>query len=112
VQRREIVTIALAHVEAESFPLQGEGLERKYVFGATEALDTICIDQDRNVVEAMVPGKQGRFPSGAFIALAVGEQAGNTRGLLTQKLVAVCHADCDRQPMAERTRGGGNGGDA
>ena len=70
-ERREVVAVDLGDGPAEGAPLVGQRLEAHRALGRVALLEAVAVDDDRQVVEAEVRGRHGRFPVAALLQLAV-----------------------------------------
>src|SRR6266699_1794000 len=66
-----VVAVNFDHCPAEASPFVSERLEAQSVRDRLETLHLIVVDDDDEIVQAMVRGKQDGFPVGALIAFSV-----------------------------------------
>ena len=68
-----VVSINLAHRPIKRPKFVGQGGEIQYFFHAAKALDLVVINDQYQVVEVMMWGKEDGFPIGPFIHFAIAE---------------------------------------
>src|ERR1043166_685768 len=105
----EVVTVDLDHRPAERLPLLDHRLEVEDLRHEVVELDAVCVEDHRQVTEA-VPGLtelrsfHARLPDLTLLDLAVTEDAVHAIGFRAEAK-AEPHSDRDREALAERAGG-------
>ena len=107
----EVVPPRVDHVPLERGELLRERLDRHHVVRPAVDLRLVLVDEHRQVVEAVVPGRHDRFPALPFLQLAVADVDPHPRHQVPARrreaLEPVApererHPDADGEPLAER----------
>ena len=99
----QIVPINLNGVEADGLPGGYAGGIAQYVGGVAEALQSVLVNQNNQVIQAVLKGEMSRFPGGAFVGFTVGHEHKHPR-VVAQQFARLSNARTDGQAVPQRTR--------
>jgi hypothetical protein len=89
-------------MEVERFELLAEGIDVHHLGEAAVDLAVVVVDDHAEVVELIMRGGHHGLPDRSLLQLAVAGERVDARAVLIDELVGHCHADGDRETLAER----------
>ena len=99
----DIVSITLDDVEVERTEFIPDWIQLQYVLGASIDLAIIAIDDHREIVKLPVRGDKRGFPDLAFAQFSISGHTEDAAIVTIDSFIGERHADCDSEPLAERT---------